>query len=348
MTVRKIEFPRILIVGSGAIDQIVEVVNEISQGKRALITAGIHTMQIAGNDVKKRLEKAGYTVFWHKVQIADEKTVQAVQDLIVKEKINIALGVGGGTSIDVAKLSSSRENIPFISIPTAPSHDGIASPIASIKGDGGFKSYPTTAPIAIVADTKIIATAPKRMIAAGCGDLLANYTAVEDWRLAHKLRGEPYHEYSASLALMSAQMILDNFEVLKNQNEESVKLIVEALISSGAAMAITGNSRPCSGSEHMFSHALDRIVKEHAFHGEQCGLGTIMMAYLHKLDWQKFRDALKAVGAPTTAKEIGISPEKIVEALMLAHKIRDRYTVLGQNGLSEEAATELARKTGVI
>src|SRR3989338_7607840 len=116
-------------------------------------------MKIAGETVKKLLEKAGYTVFWHKVQVADEKTVQAAQDLIVKEKINIALGIGGGTAIDVAKLSSSRENIPFISVPTAPSHDGIASPIASIKGDGGFKSCPTTSPIPIIADTPIIVTA---------------------------------------------------------------------------------------------------------------------------------------------------------------------------------------------
>lgn len=348
MVVRKIEFPRIVLVGSGALDQIVDVVNEISPGKRALIVAGNHTMKIAGEKVQHLLEKAGYTVFWHKALAADEKTVQAAQDLIVKEKINIALGVGGGTSIDVAKLSSSRENIPFISVPTAPSHDGIASPIASIKQDTSFKSYPTTAPIAIVADTTVISTAPRRMLAAGCGDLLANYTAVEDWKLAHKLRGEPYHEYSASLSLMSAKMILDNFEVLKNPNEEAVKLVVEALISSGSAMCITGNSRPCSGSEHVFSHALDRICVEHALHGEQCGLGTIMMAYLHKLDWEKFRDALKAVGAPATAKELGIPAEKVIEALTIAHTIRDRYTILGEKGLSKEAATDLAKKTGVI
>ena len=348
MVVRKIEFPRIVLSGSGALNQVVDVVDEISQGKRALITAGNQTMKIAGETVKKLLEKAGYTVFWHKVQVADEKTVHAAQDLIVKEKINITLGIGGGTSIDVAKLSSSRENIPFISVPTAPSHDGIASPIASIRENSGLKSYPTTAPIAIIADTAIIATAPKRMIAAGCGDLLANYTAVEDWRLAHKLRGEPYHAYAASLSLMSAQMILDNSEVLKNQDEAAVRLIVEALISSGAAMAITGNSRPCSGSEHLFSHALDRVWKEHAFHGEQCGLGTIMMAYLHKLDWQKFRDTLKSVGAPVTAKELGVPAEKIVEALTIAHTLRDRYTILGQNGLSKEAATDFAHKTGVI
>ncbi len=348
MTARKIEFPRIVIVGSGATEQIVEVVDEISPGKNALITSGPQTMQIAGNKVKKLLEKSGYKVFHQRSEVADEKTISAAQNQIKQHKINIALGVGGGTSIDVAKLSSSRENVPFISVPTAASHDGISSPIASIKQDGSFKSYPATAPIAIVADVSIIKTAPRKMLAAGCGDLLANYTAVEDWRLAHKLRGEYFGEYAAALSIMSAKMILDNYEILKNPNEESIKLVVEALISSGAAMCITGNSRPCSGAEHMFSHALDKLTPNHGLHGEQCGIGTVMMAYLHKLDWEKFRDALKAVGAPTNASELGIDSELIIKALTIAHTIRDRYTILGTNGLSEEAARDLARKTGVI
>ena len=132
---RKIEFPRIVIVGSGASEQIVEVVNELSSGKSVLITSGPQTMQIAGSKVRGLLEKSGYKVFHQNSVVADEKTVSAAQAQIKQHKINIALGVGGGTSIDVAKLSSSRENIPFISVPTAASHDGISSPIASIKQD---------------------------------------------------------------------------------------------------------------------------------------------------------------------------------------------------------------------
>ncbi len=348
MTIRKIEFPRIIYAGSGALDQLVGTVEEVSPGKGVLIVAGNETMKIAGNKAEEMLEDAGFNVAWQKASIADEDTVKKAQELIKQEKLNIVLGVGGGTSIDVAKLSSFRENIPFISVPTAATHDGISSPIASIKQDSAFTSYLATAPIAIVADTTIISTAPRKMLAAGCGDLLANYTAVEDWKLAHKLRGEPYAEYAASLALMSAKMILDNYELLKNPTEDGVKLVVEALISSGAAMCISGSSRPCSGAEHLFSHALDRLARKQAFHGEQCGLGTIMMAYLHKLDWEKFRDALKTIGAPTTAKEIGISPDIIIEALTIAHTIRDRYTILGANGLSREAAIDLAKKTGVI
>ena len=41
--------------------------------------------------------------------------------------------------------------------------------------------------------------------------------------------------------------------------------------------------------------------------------------------------------------------EDIIEALMMAHEIRpERYTILGNNGISKEAAYELAYRTEVI
>ncbi|MFI5414365.1 MAG: iron-containing alcohol dehydrogenase, partial [Candidatus Lutacidiplasmatales archaeon] len=109
------------------------------------------------------------------------------------------------------------------------------------------------------------------------------------------------------------------------------------------------SSRPCSGSEHLFSHALDQAGKHPSLHGEQCGVGAIMMMYLHGGDWERVRRALRTIGAPITARELGVSPEDVVEALVQAHAIRpERYTILGDNGLTREAATRLAGVTGVI
>ena len=57
--------------------------------------------------------------------------------------------------------------------------------------------------------------------------------------------------------------------------------------------------------------------------------------------------ALASIDAPTTADELGIDDETIIEALTTAHEIRDRYTILG-DGMSEAAAREAANVTGVI
>jgi glycerol-1-phosphate dehydrogenase [NAD(P)+] len=73
------------------------------------------------------------------------------------------------------------------------------------------------------------------------------------------------------------------------------------------------------------------------------------MMYLHGGDWEFIRDTLKAIKAPTTAQELGIKPEYIIEALRTAHTIRqERYTILGDRGLTTQAAEKLAVRTGVI
>jgi glycerol-1-phosphate dehydrogenase [NAD(P)+] len=99
----------------------------------------------------------------------------------------------------------------------------------------------------------------------------------------------------------------------------------------------------------MFSHALDLIAPGKALHGEQCGVGCIMMMYLHGGDWMRIRNALQKIGAPTSAKELGITKEQVIEALVTAHKIRkDRFTILGNLGLTYEAAEKIAEITKVI
>jgi len=124
---------------------------------------------------------------------------------------------------------------------------------------------------------------------------------------------------------------------------------LEALISCGVAMSIAGSSRPCSGSEHLFSHALDLVAPSKAMHGEQCGVGTVMMAYLCKMDWKGIKGTLQKAGAPTTAEELGVESEAVVEALVRACTIRPgRYTILEEKRLSYDSAEKLAKVTGVI
>ena len=53
------------------------------------------------------------------------------------------------------------------------------------------------------------------------------------------------------------------------------------------AMSMVNSSRPASGSEHMFSHALDKIAPNIGLHGQKCGIGSIMMAKLQGQDWKK-------------------------------------------------------------
>jgi len=343
------QLPREVIVGNGTIEHIGEISYRLGFTQSALIIAGSKTYGIAGKTVKELLEKKGMIVNVFLVESATVKDVENVEEKIKVLKPEVVFGVGGGTKIDVAKLSSARQEIPFISVPTTASHDGIASPLSSVKGYEKPYSIMAQAPIAIVADTNIIMQAPWRFLISGCGDIISKFTAVKDWKLAHEEKNEYYGSYAASLALMSAKLIIENAEQIKPDNEEGVRVVIEALISCGVSMSIAGSSRPCSGSEHLFAHALDMIKPNHSMHGERCGVGTIMMAYLHRANWKRIRDTLKMLGAPTNANELGVEKKDVMKALEIAATIRpERYTILNKFNLNHEVCEKIARTTDVI
>jgi glycerol-1-phosphate dehydrogenase [NAD(P)+] len=343
------QLPREVIVGNNTLNMIGEICKRLGFSKSAFIVTGPHTRDIAGKMVNDLLEDAGINVDYIMVSSSTLWDVKAVEERIQEVKPQVLLGIGGGTKIDVAKLSSARQNIPFMSIPTTASHDGIAGPLASLKGLSKPYSEMAQSPIAIVADTNIIAKASHRLTASGCGDVISKFTAVRDWQLAHKVKKEYYGEYAASLALMSAKLVMKNARHIRPGEENGIRVLLEALISCGVAMSIAGSSRPCSGSEHLFSHALDQISPNSALHGEQCGVGTIMMAHLYGMKWSRIKETLEKVGAPITAKDLGVKPGCIIDALVQASAIRpDRYTILERQKMNYNSAEEVAKITGVI
>lgn len=347
MDSKKIQLPREIHTGAGVINKTGAICRDLRFEGNLLVVSGPKTLSIGGKKAVDSLVDEGFNV--EKVQIdkASEKEVAKVQAKL--DDISLVLGVGGGKVIDVAKMASTNSNIYFMSVPTAASHDGIASPRASISNGEGTVSLEANSPIGVIADTEIISKAPHRLLAAGCGDIISNYTAILDWKLASRLLNENYSESASALSMMTAKMIIKDSDSIKEGLEESARMVVKSLISSSIAISIAGTSRPASGSEHKFSHALDMLAPKPALHGEQCGVGTIMMMHLHGEDWQFIRDALKKMHAPTTAEELGIEDEYIIEALTIAHKVRkERYTILGDRGLTRDAAEKLAIKTEVI
>jgi glycerol-1-phosphate dehydrogenase [NAD(P)+] len=345
---RWMELPRKVLVSRGALGEVPLICADLKLEGRALVVTGQNTLEAAGREVSDLLEEKGYKpeIVVGRASRIDE--VDRAEAVAWEMGAGFIVGVGGGRSIDISKLVSLRTGIPFLSIPTAASHDGICSSQASLTVKGETVSIPARAPLAIVADTDVISKAPNRLLAAGCGDVISNYTALLDWEMARRLRNEDYSEYAAALSGMTAKMIMELAPTIRPGSEESVRAVVKALISSSVAMSIAGSSRPGSGSEHKFAHAINRVRPGAALHGELCGLGTITMMYLHQGDWKAIRDALQHVGAPTTAAQLSIPSEVVVKALILAHEVRpERYTILDA-GLTEEALALAAEATGII
>lgn len=341
------ELPRQIVVGEKNINEFGEFLYNLTKPKKVSLISGIHVKKVLKQKIEKSLKAKKIKFVWHTSIDNQIITLNKIEKDVKKDNSDLVAGIGGGRSVDTAKMVSFNLKIPFVSVPTAASHDGMASPFVSVKSDKPH-SIVATAPLGVFVDIDIIKKAPSRLLSSGCGDLIANIIAVKDWQLGRDRTGEYYGRYSADLAMMSAKIVMENSSQYSKKGLDA-RVIVEALISAGVASCIAGSSRPCSGAEHLFSHALDKIAPGKGLHGEKCGLGSIMMAKLQGQDWKKITKTLKELGAPTVAKQIGLTKDQIIDALVIAQELRpERYTILKEIEMTEKRALNLAKSTKVI
>ena len=344
------ELPRKILVGDNVISNLGTFIRDINNGiSNVVIISGESVRNKFENKIRRSLDDHGIKNYWFIRKDASFEAVSKIKIEIEELIPNIILGVGGGKSVDVGKMIAYSIKKPFISIPTSASHDGISSPFVSLKGSDKTHSIKVNTPIGVLADIKLISEAPHRLLSSGCGDLIGKLTAVKDWELARDEKDEYYGAYSAHLAKLSADIIMNKSKELL-LNENGVRTIIEALISAGVAAGIAGSSRPCSGSEHLFSHALEYITNGNCgLHGERVGLGTIIMSKLYDMDFERIISVLENVKAPVKANQIQVSEKDVIQSLIMAQDLRpDRYTILSKTKLNKKSAYELAKSAKVI
>ncbi|MFH0832445.1 MAG: iron-containing alcohol dehydrogenase [Candidatus Aenigmatarchaeota archaeon] len=339
-----INLPYKILIDRSVDGKIVDFLRSMNLGKNVLITCGPNVKKKVGTKIMKILSES-FRVGMVTIETTEKNYIENLAEKI--SGFDFVVGLGGGRSIDIAKYASFLAKKPWIAFPTTLSHDGVVSSRASINHNGDRISIDAIEPIAIIADLDIIKKSSYRNIAAGAGDVISNISSVEDWKIAAKRNKERYHTLMAELSLLSARAVIEHIDDIKKKNYHGLEILLWSLICSGFAMNIYCSSRPCSGSEHNFSHALDRIGTK-AMHGEQCALGTIIMAYLQKKDWKSVREHLIRLGLPTNAKEIGIGEETLAMALVNARKIRERYTILNEKNITRDEARKILKEVKII
>ncbi|AIY91207.1 sn-glycerol-1-phosphate dehydrogenase [Geoglobus acetivorans] len=343
------EIPSFVEISESARKKVAQVM-ELSGLSNTVLLSGRRSYELAGKKIREKIRDSVLDVFF--VETASMEEVRKLEFSMAYSDIDSVMGIGGGKVLDVGKVLASELNVPFISIPTVASHDGVASPVASFKEKNRPASLSVNPPAIILADLTILRKSPVRYLRAGFGDLISNITAIRDWELSRDKTGEAYSEVAASMAVMPASLMIKSAS-LDIQNLKTLEMLVRGLVLSGVSISIAGSSRPASGAEHKFSHALDYLGYGQGLHGEQVGIGAIIMEYLHQKyygtgDWEAVKDALESVQAPTTAREIGITKEQVVEALLFARQIRKkRYTILEDINAGKDELELAVEKTGV-
>lgn len=341
MTTRTIKVPALLDIRGGALRDLAATLERTFDTAHVVVACGTAGSAESGQQAVAVLAEQGRHVTVVDALGGTLKDAYELERRLDDLQPSLVVAVGGGRTIDTAKLAASRTGVPFVAAPTTLAHDGMASPVASLAGEDGVRrSLAAGMPAGVVIDLDVVGSAPEEFVRAGIGDLVSNLTAVADWRLAAAAGREPIDEFAASIALQSA---LPALSVEWPIVGDDLHLVARGLVMSGLAMEVAGSSRPCSGAEHLISHALDQLLGAGArAHGDQVALGTLIVAAPSGVTVDRLRGLYERIGLPTDLDGWAIDRATLVEAIRLAPSTRPgRVTVLDQLDLGDAGIDRL-------
>jgi glycerol-1-phosphate dehydrogenase [NAD(P)+] len=270
----------------------------------------------------------------------DEASFEQAQKIFfsLSGEISAIIGIGGGRALDVAKYTAFLARLPYVSVPTSLSNDGFCSPGVSLTIAGAKRSLSAAIPFGVIIDTDVCLSAPELLWLSGIGDLAAKLTAVRDWKLAFHATGTPVNDFAVLLSDATVAQFLSR----PVRDSEGIRLLGTSLMLNGIAMEICQSSRPASGSEHLISHALDRISARPQLHGLQVGVATYIISRLQGDQTETINNLFNTCGFWDAIRKNPFSGSEWIEAVQLAPTLKQGfYTVLSSRNCLNEVRSML-------
>lgn len=333
----------VLKIGPGFLSRVGETLSAGHISGKLLYVSDPVVDKLYGPAVRAQLKDIGVI----KEEYVESNTIayaMSVAERVIATDISCIVAMGGGRVLDVCKYAAYISKIPLLSIATTTANDGIASPIAVLKRrDGKPKSLGCAVPSMLIVDTDVILRGPIELIKAGIGDTLSNYSALLDWELAVERGKDSMNGY----AYLMSRTSLDALMKTQYDSVEPgfIEVLANSLVLSGIAMKFAGTSRPVSGSEHLFSHALDYFSNAHNLHGIQVALGAVAALLLIGRDAAPLLQYLSRFQVEIDPRRLGIDEPTFVYCMQHATEMRtNRYTHLDEADLSVENLKRIYKK----
>ena len=267
-------------IGSGLVNKVGEILKNNSFPNEILLVADKNTLKASEGIIESL---GGFNVsfkIYDELRVATMNEVEEIE-LLIKDRDIGVLSVGTGSINDPCRLASARQDKMLCIFGTAPSMDGFASYSSPIVCDGFKSSYPAKSPEVIIADTKILVSAPNELKSAGFGDMVSKYIGLIDWQVSHLLTSEIYCEKVAKLTKDAVDELMEMADKVTENDEYTAGKIFESLLKTGIGMSFMQNSRPASGCEHIISHVIECLELEKGklpnLHGDDVGVCTLEM-----------------------------------------------------------------------
>lgn len=381
---KKAVFPGNYIQGAGALAELPELVGRF--GTQGLILA-------SPSASRQVLPKCGFPPdgphFSTEVFGGEccEEELGRLSALISERGANVLVGMGGGKTVDTAKIAADRAGIAVIIVPTIASTDAPCSRCAVLYSkEGVFQSvyYQKVSPAAVLVDTAIIAAAPTRFLVAGMGDALSTWFEARSCERTQSPNecGGYATVAGLSIARLCFETLLSHGPAAKLACERHlVTPALERIVEANILLSGIGFESAGLATAHSIHNGLTALPETHAFyHGEKVAFGVL--AGLQLTDAAPEESAAvfsfcEEIGLPTTLADIGlgnaprhellraaesacapvqpihheagvITPAKVLDAMLAADSIGAERRKCGKyNGSERRGLTESRSEPGV-
>lgn len=333
-----ISIPTILKIGKGTLSQIGSYLKS-NNINNAVVYFGNGLIDMFGSTVLTSFEQSGV-----KVMEYCELDSTKIEDIIelafnIDTKTESIVGIGGGKVIDVAKYAAYLRKLPFISVPTSASSDGFSSASASLIVNNRRTSVPAKLAYGIVVDTDVLKSAPHKFLYSGIGDLVSKITAIYDWVYEERMGYTTVNDFAVMIAKKAVNSFIRT-PFTNISDDLFLRELVDSLAMSGIANEIAGSSAPTSGSEHLISHALDKILEQPELHGVQVGIATYLMALVHDHRYKRINQIFTDTGFWDYVSTLNLSRADYEAAIDLAPSVKPHRHVY----LHEEKYRDMAKE----
>jgi glycerol dehydrogenase len=288
-------------------------------GKKPLVLWDARVRKIVGERLLASLKAAGLEVV--DVDFRGDSTraeAARVADIARTSGADIAIGVGGGKTLDTAKAAAAAAGLKIVTCPTIASND---SPTSSFtvwydeKGNcTGFESWGVN-PDLVLVDTQVIADAPVRAFVAGMGDALGTWVEARAASVKTRsltLAGGVATQAAIAIARLCYDTLMQHGVDAKRAVEQHVVTpAVEKVVEANVLLSGLGFESGGVATAHMIANCLPSFPECHGLmHGHEVGFGVISQLCLEDdqvaAEMYAIVDFEIAVGLPVTFADLGL------------------------------------------
>lgn len=313
--IRTVISPGRYVQSKGALSRLGEFTAPL--GSRPLIVADDVVWSLISDQVGTSFEAAGLPVTREGFGgLATAREVDRLVEVIKASGADVALGVGGGNTIDAVKAAGHLAGIRWVSCPTVASTDAPTSALSVIYTEEGefeeYRFFPHN-PDLVLIDTQLVANAPVKFLVAGVGDALATWLEARATQRAHAttMAGGLQTETGVALARLSWELIWENaLPAIAAVTDHVVTPAVEKLVEANTLLSGLGFESGGLAAAHAIHNGLTAAPQTHGLtHGQKVNIGSVTQLVLEGAPTEELRDFIiftTKVGLPNTLTEIGL------------------------------------------